>query len=217
MASRARELSQININDYAPINSPSFTGTVSFPSGSASAPSISASGDTNTGIFFPSADTLALSEGGTEAMRIDSFGRITAPFQTSCIAYLGSDQSISANTWTKVNLNQTTFNIGNNFNTSNGRFVAPVAGRYFVGYTMNFNSGGFSGYLYSGIQINGSFTFYGEGRNSSAAWNGDNTLGNGQLVNLSANDFVELYAYSAGTNSLASGTLRTHLSAHLLS
>jgi hypothetical protein len=33
-------------------------------------------GDTNTGIFFPSADTIAFTEGGTEAMRINSSGNI---------------------------------------------------------------------------------------------------------------------------------------------
>jgi len=42
--------------------------------GSASAPVFTTTGDTNTGIFFPAADTIALSEGGAEAMRIDSSG-----------------------------------------------------------------------------------------------------------------------------------------------
>ena len=44
--------------------------------GSAAAPSISFTGDTNTGIFSPGADTLAFAEGGVEAMRIDSSGRV---------------------------------------------------------------------------------------------------------------------------------------------
>jgi len=44
--------------------------------GTAAAPAISPTGDTNTGIFFPDADTVAFSEGGTEAMRIDSSGRV---------------------------------------------------------------------------------------------------------------------------------------------
>jgi len=44
--------------------------------GTAAAPAISPTGDTNTGIFFPAADTIAFSEGGTEAMRIDSSGQV---------------------------------------------------------------------------------------------------------------------------------------------
>jgi len=46
------------------------------PAGSASAPSITANGDTNTGIFFPAADTIAFSEGGVEAMRLNSSGNV---------------------------------------------------------------------------------------------------------------------------------------------
>ena len=50
--------------------------TVNFANGSAAAPSITNDGDTNTGIFFPAADTIAFSEGGAEAMRIDSSGNV---------------------------------------------------------------------------------------------------------------------------------------------
>ena len=48
--------------------------TIEFADGSASAPSITNSGDTNTGMFFPAADTIAFTEGGTESMRINSSG-----------------------------------------------------------------------------------------------------------------------------------------------
>jgi hypothetical protein len=44
--------------------------------GTASVPAISTTGDTNTGIFFPAADTIAFAEGGAEAMRIDSSGNV---------------------------------------------------------------------------------------------------------------------------------------------
>ena len=56
--------------------SPVFTGVASFPDGTASDPSITNTGDTNTGIFFPAEDTIAFSEGGVEAMRITSAGRV---------------------------------------------------------------------------------------------------------------------------------------------
>jgi len=52
----------------------SATGVTTVQAGSAAAPAITTSGDTNTGIFFPAADTIAFSEGGTEAARIDSAG-----------------------------------------------------------------------------------------------------------------------------------------------
>ena len=51
-------------------------GIASHAAGSAAAPTITATGDTNTGIFFPAADTIAFSEGGVEAMRIDSDGDV---------------------------------------------------------------------------------------------------------------------------------------------
>ena len=46
----------------------------SFAAGTAAAPSITATGDTNTGIFFPAADTIGFSEGGAEIARFDSSG-----------------------------------------------------------------------------------------------------------------------------------------------
>jgi hypothetical protein len=51
-------------------------GIASHAAGSAAAPTITATGDTNTGIFFPAADTIAFSEGGAESMRIDSSGNV---------------------------------------------------------------------------------------------------------------------------------------------
>jgi hypothetical protein len=50
--------------------------TATFGAGTAAAPAITTSGDTNTGIFFPAADTIAFSEGGAEVMRINSSGNV---------------------------------------------------------------------------------------------------------------------------------------------
>jgi hypothetical protein len=52
------------------------TGVTTVSSGTAALPSISPSGDSNTGVFFPSADHLNFSTGGTSRVQIDSDGDI---------------------------------------------------------------------------------------------------------------------------------------------
>jgi len=57
-------------------NSLVVSGITTVAAGSAAAPSITPTGDSDTGIFFPSADTIAFGEGGAEALRIDSSGNV---------------------------------------------------------------------------------------------------------------------------------------------
>jgi hypothetical protein len=45
-----------------------------FPAGTAAAPAITTTGDTNNGIFFPSADVVAITTNGSERVRVDSTG-----------------------------------------------------------------------------------------------------------------------------------------------
>ena len=58
------------------LTSPTLTGVATFAAGTAAAPAITTTGDTNTGIWFPAADTIAFTEGGVESMRIDSSGNL---------------------------------------------------------------------------------------------------------------------------------------------
>jgi hypothetical protein len=52
------------------------TGVTTVSAGTVSAPAITTTGDTNTGIFFPAADNMAFTEGGVEVFRIESNGRM---------------------------------------------------------------------------------------------------------------------------------------------
>ena len=52
------------------------TGVASFADGSASAPAITNTSDTNNGIFFPAADATAITTSGTERMRVNSSGNV---------------------------------------------------------------------------------------------------------------------------------------------
>jgi hypothetical protein len=62
--------------------------------GSAGTPTISTAADTNTGIFFPAADTIGFAEGGTESMRIDSSGRLLVGIDTSRTQGYGDASSL---------------------------------------------------------------------------------------------------------------------------
>ena len=59
--------------------------TIEFADGSAAAPSITNSGDTNTGMFFPAADTIAFTEGGTEVARFDANGSLLVGQTTTAV------------------------------------------------------------------------------------------------------------------------------------
>ena len=51
---------------------PSVTGVASFADGSNSAPSITNTGDTNTGIYFSAADEVAITTAGTQRLKVDN-------------------------------------------------------------------------------------------------------------------------------------------------
>ena len=65
----------LSVTNANPVNL-NVSGITTVSAGSTSAPSITPSGDPNTGIFFPAADIIAFAEGGAEVGRFDSNGRL---------------------------------------------------------------------------------------------------------------------------------------------
>ena len=64
-----------NLKHSASVNNNSVldgSGNASFQAGTAAAPSINANGDTNTGIYFPAADTIGFTRGGVQVGEFDS-------------------------------------------------------------------------------------------------------------------------------------------------
>jgi hypothetical protein len=65
------------------------SGTIVAAAGTALLPSITTTGDLNTGMWFPAADTIAFSEGGVEALRIDSSGNLLVGKTSATITTAG--------------------------------------------------------------------------------------------------------------------------------
>jgi hypothetical protein len=102
-ASASNELKYYNGSAWvaaAPAASPTFTGVITVAAGSAASPAICASGDANTGLAFPAADTAIISTGGVERVRVGSDGSVavrgTYGTNTPARMVLGHNQTISS-------------------------------------------------------------------------------------------------------------------------
>jgi hypothetical protein len=86
------------------------SGVIVAPDGSASAPAITNDGDTNTGIFFPAADTTAIATGGSERVRVDPNGNMGIGVTPS--AWRTTDRSIELG------------RVGNTLTSDNSNYIA---------------------------------------------------------------------------------------------
>jgi hypothetical protein len=131
-------LAGYGITDALPIAGGTLTGALAVTAGTVSAPGVAASGDSNTGIFFPAADTIAFAEGGTEAMRLDSSGNMGLGVVSPAARFdLGGDYKesvVTANTGTNYTI-ALTGTVQNLTLTGNCIFTFPAAttaGRSFL-------------------------------------------------------------------------------------
>jgi hypothetical protein len=108
----------------------------SAPAGSEAAPSFSFDSDPNTGIYNPAADTLAFVEGGVEALRIDSSGRVGIG-TTSPAAIL--DVKVNSDAKLLVQDGNTTGNV--KFNAVNNAVSSNVNLEISASNTQFFNGG----------------------------------------------------------------------------
>lgn len=89
--------------------SPTFTTSAIFPAGTASAPGITTTGNTNTGILFPSANNVSISTAGTERLKVDGNGQM----------FLTSTQEVTAKFISSNASKYGYFRIQNSNNASN--------------------------------------------------------------------------------------------------
>ena len=140
-------------------DAPTFTGQIAVALGTAAAPAISFTGDSNTGIYSPAADTLGLVTGGSERLRIDSSGRVgigtTNPSSFGGTATIvGASTSGILNVWSNdagggANAGGS-IQLGGNDGASSTRGYTAIRG-----YKENATSGDYASYLAFATRVNG--------------------------------------------------------------
>jgi trimeric autotransporter adhesin len=101
--------------------------------GTASLPALTTTGDVNTGIFFPAADTIAFAEGGAEAMRIDSSGNVGIGATSPDLFSFGSTYKILTLQNTATDANAFQFLVANGTGESGIQFTNQTYRRTSIG------------------------------------------------------------------------------------
>jgi hypothetical protein len=108
------------------------TGVSTFAAGTALLPALTTTGDTNTGIYFPAADTFAVTTAGVERYRVDSTGLGVGVSPSAKLDVLANDATIAIFRGSGASSNdkrltitsgglKVVFNISDNSNTATAR------------------------------------------------------------------------------------------------
>lgn len=151
-------------------------------------------------------------DGGVTSLKIYNAYKFSA-YQGAALSALGNG------VWTNAPINTKDFDTSNNFDTTNSRFVAPIAGFYSILAQIGITDAGIAGGpMIGALYKNGGGAIYG----TSIVASGNNLSLNrvtfARLFQLAAGDYIELFGYvgEAGRN-IIGGSQYTFLSGFLVS
>ena len=150
--------------------------------------------------------------GATESMRIDSAGRVTMPYQPAFDAVLTSGAAgVQFGANQRIVFNSTNTNIGNHYDTSTGRFTAPVAGLYMFSCTgMTLSTTWFK------LLVNDAAIAYPHNPYETGGGTDWASASSTWLISLNASDFVSLHVGSSGVGIYGAGNNHNNFCGYLL-
>ena len=142
----------------------------------------------------PSGDNASATISADEKMRIDSSGYVTTPYNPKFWYSALSNTSSSGGTSNTEILKFSTerHNQGSNYNASNGRFTAPVAGTYWFSFNGLVDNSGSNSHYWAQLWRNGSqvsnigYTFSNNGEYEY--------FGGSACIYLAKDDYAQIYA-----------------------
>lgn len=180
-------------------------------------------GNTYSSSNVPIIFTQAGTSGGVERMRIDTAGRVTKPAQPSFSAWnlaTSSQYATALDTWNTADagLNNwgsprwvTEKNQGTAFNTSNGRYTAPITGTYKISAACTWFLAGNNTYM--NILVNGAQTgtysvVFGSSVYIPTVIN--------RVMQLNAGDYIELAFYVQSSGNFIPGSSYLQFNGYLV-
>ena len=166
--------------------------------------------------YSTTAIPLRFLTGAQERMKIDSSGRVTMPYQPSFVATTVSTSTLANSA--SVIFNSTVTNRGNIYNTSNGRFTAPISGLYAIGAHIRVASTTNSiAYHRLSLKKNGSYIQYSRGRLHGRSSGDYSYIANYIIIELAANDYITTEVETgAGTTLQINGQDESAFYGHLV-
>ena len=138
--------------------------------------------------------------------------------QSKCHVTLSGAQSITNDSYVKIQFDTETWDIGSDYDTTNHRFTAPVTGYYAIAMSieiLNIDDAG--AIAMAAIYVNG--TNVAEHRSYVHAINDDPTVNVATIHKANSGEYIEFYCYQSGSGPDNTGTAayRNFGSVHLLS